>query len=48
LVYDAGNTGAWADTDIAEIDLLAVGTMRITAADGSIMALCPAQPVTIH
>ena len=36
LVYGGGNTGAWADivdTYIAEIDLPAVGTMRITAAD---------------
>jgi hypothetical protein len=48
LVYGAGNTGAWADIDIAEMDLPAVGTMRITAADSSIMASCPAQPVTIH
>jgi hypothetical protein len=35
LVYGSGNAGAWADiadTDIAEIDLPAVGTMRITAA----------------
>jgi hypothetical protein len=35
LVDGSGNTGAWADiadTDISEIDLPAVGTMRITAA----------------